>query len=431
MSEQNPSPFQPFLIQANQGQKQTQIDRDLFSLGQSPSNQLVLTNDHKISSRHARIEKKGDGFIIRDLRSENGTYLNGTRIVEAHLQHGDTIGIGGEQLSFSTQPLPTCKLSSHNKKWQEQLENIPQLADNDLSVLLLGPSGTGKDVIANELHRLSPRKQGPFVSVNCCALSESLIESELFGHIKGSFTGAIADRKGAFESARCGTLFLDEIGDLSPGLQAKLLRALENCEIKPVGSDRSIKTDVRIIAATHQNLQQKVQQGLFRGDLYYRLSVLQITPPSLSERMEDFETLLFYFSKEKQTCFSYDAVEELKKHSWPGNIRELRNTVLRASALYRNKRIQKAQARSLIDKGMMEDQGHFNIEDSAKDPSLPLLKQMEKSMIVKFLKANRGNQRKTALALGLPKSTLNDRIKSYQINIDELFPNLPIGSPTI
>lgn len=429
MLEQN-SPL-PFLTLSDQGQEQVVIDKDLFNLGQGSFNQLILNHDDKISSRHARIEKKGDSFIIRDLRSEGGTYVNGTRVIEAHLQHGDVIGIGQKQLSFSTKPLPVCQLSSHNKKWQEQLKDLPQLADNDLSVLLLGPSGTGKDVIANELHRLSSRQKGPLVSVNCCALSESLIESELFGHVKGSFTGAIGDRKGAFESARCGTLFLDEIGDLSPGLQAKLLRALENCEIKPVGSDRSIKTDVRIIAATHQNLQQKVQQGLFRGDLYYRLCVLQITPPSLAERMEDFETLLFHFSKEKQTCFSYDAVEELKKHSWPGNIRELRNTVLRASALYKNQRIQKTQARSLIDKCMMDNQDHFNMEEQAKDPSLPLLKQVEKSMIVKFLKANRGNQRKTASALGLPKSTLNDRIKSYQINIDDLFPGLPMGSASI
>ena len=399
---------------------------DSFTIGRLSHNNLPIYDDTKVAPRHARIEKKPHGFVIRDLLSQTGTLVNGTRIIEAPLKHGDQIQVGEYTFSFYTQDPPKCHISSHNIKWQKQLDALPHLAGNDFSVLLLGPSGTGKDVLANEIHRLSPRKPGPFISVNCCALSESLIESELFGHIKGSFTGAINDRKGAFEVARCGTLFLDEIGDLSAGLQAKLLRALENQEIKPVGSDKAIKTDVRVIAATHQNLQKKIKDGSFRSDLYYRLAVLQMSPPSLLERMEDFEPLAFQFCKEQRICLSYDAIEELKKHTWPGNIRELKNTILRASALHRGKRVQKEEIAALIDNSMDSENDSLIRQDYDANESMPIIKQMEKNIILKFLKANRGNQRQTAIALGLPKSTLNDRIKVYQIDMKSLFPSAVI-----
>ncbi len=190
-------------------------------------------------------------------------------------------------------------------------KNLGNVAKTDFPVLILGPSGTGKDVIAQALHQTSDR-QGPFLSVNCSALSETLIESELFGHVKGSFTGAVNDRKGAFEAARGGTLFLDEIGDLSYNLQAKLLRALENGEIRAVGADRNTQTDVRIIAATHQNLGEKIREGSFRSDLYYRLNVVTVTPPALNLRMEDFEGLLYGFARSMRVRFSHGAIVSLK-----------------------------------------------------------------------------------------------------------------------
>ena len=165
-------------------------------------------------------------------------------------------------------------------------------------ILLLGESGVGKEVIARYIHNKSSRRGKPFITINCSSLGESLIESELFGHIKGSFTGAICDRKGAFEVARYGTLFLDEIGDLAIHLQPKLLRALENQEIHPIGSDHNIKTDVRIIAATNKNLDALIEKGEFRSDLFFRLNVVQIKIPALRERMEDFEALLFNLSRE-------------------------------------------------------------------------------------------------------------------------------------
>ena len=198
--------------------------------------------------------------------------------------------------------------------------SLSSVATSSCPVLILGPSGTGKDVLANAIHNSSKKSGAPFISVNCSALTETLVESELFGHTKGSFTDAVSDRKGAFEAARGGTLFLDEIGDLPYSLQAKLLRALENNEIRPVGSDRSIKTDVRIIAATHQNLYNKIRDGEFRADLFYRLNVITIETPALKERIEDFDNLLYSFARQMRVRFSFNAIKTLKKHDWPGNI---------------------------------------------------------------------------------------------------------------
>lgn len=367
-----------------------------------------------IEPRHCRIEQKSeDTWILRDLRTSSGTFLNSARILEAQLQDGDLIAIGNLEFIFQTQetretPFP---LSSKNTAWHSELQSLTHVSKTDFPVLILGPSGTGKDVVANSIHDESFRKSGPFISVNCSALSETLIESELFGHIKGSFTGAISDRKGAFEAARGGTLFLDEIGDLSYSLQAKLLRALENNEIRPVGADRNIKTDVRIIAATHQHLTSKIREGAFRSDLYFRLNVINITPPALVDRMEDFETLLYIFAKKMRVRFSFNAIARLKKHSWPGNIRELKNLVTRASAIFPKEYINEEHVEKLIDRTLCEPS-----TAQSSIANIPVIKEIEKQMILKRLEANRGNQRRTANDLGMPKSTLHDRLKFYNIN---------------
>ncbi|MEO0336228.1 MAG: sigma-54-dependent Fis family transcriptional regulator [Pseudomonadota bacterium] len=255
------------------------------------ANCLLEIEDPYISSRHARIERTPKGFVLRDMRSRNGTYVNGAKVGEAFLADRDMITMGDTQIQFRFQTEDDDQdtfLKSLNSSWQSQLMKFPSVAQSEMPVLILGESGTGKELIARTIHRLSSRKHAPLVSVNCSALGDSLVESELFGHRKGSFTDATHDRKGAFESARGGTLFLDEIGDLPLNLQPKLLRALENQEIRPVGSDSAVKTDVRIVAATHQNLQQKVAEGDFREDLYFRLNVVKITPPPLRHRVEDF-----------------------------------------------------------------------------------------------------------------------------------------------
>ena len=303
-------------------------------------------------------------------------------------------------------------MSSRNSDWNMELEGLLGVAQTDFSVLLLGPSGTGKDVVAQALHKHSGRCYAPFVSVNCSALTETLIESELFGHVRGSFTGAMNDRKGAFETARGGTLFLDEIGDLSYNLQAKLLRALENSEIRPVGSDRIVKTNVRIIAATHQNLVTKIQEGQFRSDLFFRLNVVSVQTPALKNRIEDFEDLIYTFAKQMRVRFSFDAIQRLKGHSWPGNIRELKNLVSRASALYPSQQIDVEK----VDRLLRNSINLATAQDQTERKQVSVLKEVERQIILRKLEANSGNQKRTALDLGMPKSTLNDRLRQYNIN---------------
>ncbi|MEK2644421.1 sigma 54-interacting transcriptional regulator [Bdellovibrio sp. BCCA] len=386
---------------------------DFMTLGKDTQCQLQLDTT-EVSDRHARIEKKESAYLIRDLRSAGGTYVNDARIMEAYLQDGDIIRIGHHEMIFLEQQKQdgAFPMKSRNDVWNEELQTLANVAKTEFPVLILGPSGTGKDIIAQKLHETSERERGPFVSVNCSALSETLIESELFGHIKGSFTGAINDRKGAFEAARGGTLFLDEIGDLSYSLQAKLLRALENNEIRPVGADRNIKTDVRIIAATHQNLSDKIKEGAFRSDLYFRLNVITVSPPALTYRMEDFEELLYGFARKMRVRFSFGAIARLKKHPWPGNIRELKNLVSRAAALYPREQILESHVEKLIDKTLLKS-------DEKVVNDIPVIKEIEKQMIIKRLTANRGNQRRTAQDLGMPKSTLHDRLKYYDIDISQ------------
>lgn len=303
-------------------------------------------------------------------------------------------------------------LTSRNPLWNAELQSLRHVAETDFPVLLLGPSGTGKDLLAQAIHGASPRQHAAFVSVNCSALTETLIESELFGHIKGAFTGAINDRKGAFESARNGTLFLDEIGDLPINLQAKLLRALENNEIRPVGSDRIVTTNIRVIAATHQNLSQKINDGTFRSDLFFRLNVISVSTPALRDRTEDFEDLINCFAKQMRVRFSFDAIQKLKMHSWPGNIRELRNLVSRAAAVFPHHQIDLDRAARLLKSSAV----YTPLYEDQTGSRLSVIKEVEKQIILKKLQENKGNQRKTALELKMPKSTLNDRLRQYKVD---------------
>jgi DNA-binding NtrC family response regulator len=387
---------------------------DLTILGSDPNANYILP---MAESRHARIEFMSGKYILRDLRSQSGTFLNGQRILEAQLQEEDVIQLGTDEVIFSHLseiPISQFELKSRNQDWNQKLARMGSAAKTDFPVLILGSSGSGKEVLARAIHNASTRSLGPMVSVNCSALTETLIESELFGHLKGSFTGALADRKGAFEAARNGTLFLDEIGDLPLNLQAKLLRALENNEIRPVGGDHSIKTDVRILAATHQNLIEKIQAGEFRADLYYRLNVICIESPSLFERMEDFEGILYKYAKQYKVRFSFLALDRMKKHTWPGNIRELKNTVARACALFPKQTIEVEHVEMILDKLSRGPQSQALI--AGENSPLSMIKEMEKQMILKKLAANKGNQRQTANELGLPKSTLHDRLKTYNID---------------
>lgn len=394
---------------------------DYANLGTDSTCSIQISAE-KTEARHARLEVKERKLLIKDLRSQSGTFVNGAQVLEAILKDGDVITLGEKEFVIHDNLLKKkdFPLSSRNDFWNEQLKSLASVAHSKHPVLLLGPSGAGKDVIAQTLHLGSDHSESPFLSVNCSALTETLVESELFGHVKGSFTGAINDRKGAFEAARGGTLFLDEIGDLPYGLQAKLLRALENNEIRPVGSDRSVKTNVRIIAATHQNLYQKIREGSFRSDLFYRLNVITIEAPALKERLEDFDELLYSFAKQMRVRFSHNAIQCLKRHDWPGNIRELKNLVARASALYPKQYIEEKHLDSLLNRKERLAHAQTGVSYSTGESNqMSVIKEIEKQMILKRLAANQGNQKRTAIDLGMPKSTLHDRIRHYNIDLDQ------------
>lgn len=410
-----------YLIPLNNTNLATQ-DLDLFATIGRDSHCSNPLNCEDLSERQFSIFFRQGHHWIRDLRSGTPTLVNESSVKETPLAEGDIIRVQNTEFRFTKFPPAAClELKSANETWAQELVRIGHASNTEFPILILGPSGAGKDVLSQAIHNASARKNGPCVSVNCSSLTESLVESELFGHVKGSFTGAISDRKGAFEAARNGTLFLDEIGDLPLSMQAKLLRALENNEIRPVGSDQTIKTNVRIIAATHQNLLEKIREGQFRADLYYRLNVVSIQHPALNERMEDFDSLLMNFAKEYRVRFSIECINELKCHTWPGNIRELKNFVARCSALFPGLKIETSMLHKLIDpieqKSAMPS--HILQLQSESNVPMPLLKDIEKQMIIKRLIANRGNQRRTAYDLGLPKSTLHDRLKYFEINPKE------------
>ncbi len=393
---------------------------EFLTIGRDRSNSLKI-NDPCVSSRHSRIERHGAKFILRDLRSRNGTHLNGSLVQEAILQHGDIITLGKTDILIQSKTMtyPKSQLQSKNTKWAQQLNFLPSISQSSFPVLLQGPTGSGKEVLAQEIHKLSQRSQKKLVTLNCSAFTSTLFESQLFGHLEGSFTGAHKDRNGAFQEAHEGTLFLDEIGDLPLDLQPKLLRALENSEIIPVGSDKPLHVDVRIIAATHKDLNQMVNDGLFREDLLYRLQTFILRPPSLTERIEDFDSLIFGFAKEFRVRFSHNCIQELKTKRWPGNIRQLKQMVQRASVLFQGQSINPEDIPLILNEPEKVEptKGLEDLIQSQNKGTLgggSLIKQFEKEMILERLAANKGNQRQTARELGIAKSTLNDRIKAYK-----------------
>jgi DNA-binding NtrC family response regulator len=329
------------------------IDSDVFRIGKSPDNDLVLSDD-TVSRSHCEILRDLRGFLVRDLESTNGTLLEGAEIREAYLTPGSTLSVGKVELKlrpFSERFEPMASerdtfgdAVGRSLRMRELFGLCERLAPTDASVLLGGETGTGKDVLARAIHQHSQRKKGPLIVVDCGAVSSSLIESELFGHEKGAFTGAVAQRAGAFELAHGGTVFLDEVGELPLDLQPKLLRVLETRAFRRLGGNKEIRVDIRVIAASKRNLRTEVERGKFREDLFFRLSVVQLDLPPLRERREDIPPLARHLlSKidEKSRAgadplsVGRDVLDVLASHDWPGNVRELRNVIERAVYLSR------------------------------------------------------------------------------------------------
>ena len=298
------------------------------------------------------------------------------------------------------------------------LERIEKVAATDARILISGENGTGKELVARAIHRLSSRSDTVFIEVNCAAIPSELIESELFGHLRGSFTGAFADRAGKFEQANGGTLFLDEIGDMSRDAQAKVLRVLEQGVLTRIGGSEAVEVDVRVLSATNKNLEQEIEDGGFREDLFYRLNVVPIRVPSLRERQEDIPMLVTHFSEgmaaregSAARVFSDAAMERLKTLTWPGNVRELRNTVERLLILSDGSKITSDDVDSLtISRARSVDPGR---ELLALDNFSAFKEEAERAYIVGKLRANDWNVAETARRIEMPRSNLYKKIEKY------------------
>ena len=386
-------------------------------VGAAPDNDLVL-DDSTVSRHHFRIELDPRGYRLRDLDSKNGVIVQDIPVRDAYLPPSCRITVGDTVLKYKegreTVDLELVKenrlgeLLGASAQMRHLFALIRRVADTSATVLVEGDSGTGKELVAAAVHHGSERRDGPFVKVNCAALSESLLESELFGHVKGSFTGAVRDKVGRFELADGGTVFLDEIGDLSPQVQVKLLRVLQEREIERVGGTETIAVDCRIIAATNQDLLQAIAAGGFREDLYYRLNVMPIEVPPLRQRRDDIPLLVDHFVDLFRTrtgrpirYVDDEALQLLTNYSWPGNVRQLQNVI-----------------RSVV---VLNDGGAVTMEmlpaplDEVPDAPVPQpsginairpLAEVEREIIEHAIRLSGNKVPKAAHALGVSPSTL-------------------------
>jgi DNA-binding NtrC family response regulator len=399
------------------------VGSDGLTIGSHLENDLQLVSD-AVSQFHSRIDLIDNAFILSDLSSTNGCFVDGTRIIKAPLHDGAKIQIGPFEFlhtivkeEIHLEPKETSHffdLVSKNKAMRTAFATVEVVSATDASVVIHGETGTGKELIAKAIHQLSCRDAFPFVAINCASLPKDLVESELFGHEEGAFTGASNARVGAFEAAHQGSLFLDEIAELDLNVQAKLLRALETKEIKRLGSAHVTPISLRVIAASHKDLLEEVRKGLFREDLFYRLQVVQIELPPLRDRLEDLDLLIPELLSQLNLNFEVDAevYELLSRYSFPGNIRELKNMLQRAVIEF--------EVRSVLKDKIFKKKLTAKDFDFMKRSSTGLLsldQSRERDRLTSALKSNHYIQIKTAKALGIPLSTLNDKIRRYGIDM--------------
>jgi DNA-binding NtrC family response regulator len=347
-------------------------------------------------------------FVPKPIDSEYFLLVVGKAVGQVRLAHENQALKRISDLKSQKSP----DLTATSSAMREVMKTIDLVAPTDLTVLIEGESGVGKELVANAIHQRSPRRERPFIAINCGVLQESLLESELFGHEKGAFTGAHADHQGLFEIADGGTLFLDEIGEMGQDLQVKLLRVLERSEFRRVGGHKLIHVDVRVVAATNKKLAEEVKSGRFREDLFYRLNVVHVQVPPLRERRDEIPDLVRGFLSAHtrkglpEKRISEEALETLKGYRWPGNVRELKNLVERSVILCRGDTIgPRDLPRSLFE----ADSG-----PTVSDDGDLLLADVERKHILKILRRNSGNKVKAAKILGINVKTLYNKIKSYE-----------------
>jgi DNA-binding NtrC family response regulator len=396
------------------------IDLPHVRIGSAPNNDVTIF-DPSVSRYHCELRHTEDGFLLRDLGSTNGSVVSGLRIKEALIQDEVLIQIGRSTIRFvpghdeaRVNPSTDVKfgdLVGRSQGMRDIFGILEKVSATDLTVTIQGETGTGKDLVARAIHEASPRADGPFVVFDAGAVASNLIESELFGHEKGAFTGATEQRHGAFERADGGTLFIDEIGELALELQPKLLRALEQREVQRVGGAKRIPVDVRVICATNRSLVEEVKKARFRDDLYFRISVVVLSLPPLRDRREDIELLVqaFLSRGEPKMTAAPDAISVLQNYDWPGNVRELRNVIETARAMASSDVL---HAKDLIF-------AHDHDMGSAKGGAMSLagktLESIERAAIAQTLAHFGGNRSAAARALGIAPSTLYLKLKKYGI----------------
>jgi DNA-binding NtrC family response regulator len=373
---------------------------------------LIMTAYASVESAVLAMKKGAADYIVKPFLNED-VKMRIARVAE-HIKLKRDVEVLKQQIS---QKFEALHFLGNSHQVQQILSLIEQVAPTKSNVLILGESGTGKSLVAELIHKNSPRRDGPFISINCAAIPETLLEAELFGYKKGAFTGAVADKKGLIELANGGTLFLDEIGDLPLGLQAKLLKFLETYEFIPLGDVQKKKVDIRLISATNKNLEKLIEEGKFREDLYYRLSVIEIKIPPLRERKEDIPVLVYYFLEQaskqhnkKIKGITNEALSYLLNYDWSGNIRELRNVIERAVILARDEYILPHDLPEKIIKSSPSPE--IGVGKSLKEA----IEEYEKTIILNTLKFCNYDKERAAKILDIDLATLYRKLKKFGIN---------------
>jgi DNA-binding NtrC family response regulator len=415
--------------------KEHMLDEGTTMVGTHADNDLVLT-DATVSRYHLEIRVRRDGIEVRDLDTTNGTKHGGTKIGQVVLTGAARLRLG-KHTEVDVEPIDTNvevgdwpsnrfgDVIGATAPMKRLFALLAKAAPTEATILLQGETGTGKEAIAEAVHKLSRRTKGPFVVVDCGSIPHELIASELFGHAKGSFTGAAGDKQGLIEAANHGTLFLDEIGELALDLQPQLLRVLDRRQVRRVGETQSVDVDIRVIAATHRDLRAMVKSGQFREDLYYRLAVVATQVPPLRDRKEDIPALATWFAERMgrgSFAQSPALLDQLQRHDWPGNVRELRNVVERALSL---------GDAALVELSETSTRPVTAEEISAKrasDPSVldmpfkeakaQLVEAFERDYLSALLARHHGNISRAAAEAGIDRNYIHRLVKKYNLEVD-------------
>lgn len=411
------------------------LSQPIIRVGTKKDNEIML-KDETMSRVHFEIHKMKDGYVLKDAESLNGTLINGVRVREAYLSAGSIIRAGKTELKFASMDETFDITPSKKTKFLNLIGGsvamrriytiIEKVAPTDVTILIEGESGTGKELIAAAIHEKSKRNKKSFVVFDCSAVAENLIESELFGHEKGSFTGAIGMRQGAFELADGGTIFLDEIGELTIDLQPKLLRALEQRSVKRVGGDRHLSVDVRVVAATNRNLEAEVKKENFREDLFYRLNVVPIYLPPLRKRKEDIPMLIEHFIEEHNAAnkdrpvagIDQGAMDALMSYDWPGNVRELRNTVSRMISFMEKDRITLEDVPERVRIPVAKAELDIREDLGFKEAKDQWIASFERQYLAEVLKKNNNNISAAAKEAGIDRKSVQRLVRKYNLKTD-------------